>query len=106
MDIHEKIAVMQAFADGKEIEFNWGGGWQLCPKPAWDWSKLNYRIKPERTITLNTNPQAHIIFWSNIEPCGKLWDLVKDKIELRVIEPPTHAMGRKLIHPIQIYFNP
>jgi len=52
MNIHEQIAVMQAFADGKEIEFNWGGGWQLCPKPAWDWSKLNYRIKPERTITI------------------------------------------------------
>ena len=52
MNIHEQIAIMQAFADGKEIEFSWGDSWQLCPKPAWNWSKLNYRIKPERTITI------------------------------------------------------
>ena len=52
MNIHEQIAVMQAFAEGKEIEFNWGGGWQLCPEPAWNWASGDYRIKPEREITI------------------------------------------------------
>jgi len=43
----ERIAVMQAYVDGKEIEF-WDDEdpvWCLTSSPAWDPS-LKYRIKP------------------------------------------------------------
>lgn len=46
--IEEKIAVMQAFADGKEIEFTPNsscGVWTSCKDPNWDWPMYDYRIK-------------------------------------------------------------
>ena len=45
--IEEKIAVMQAFADGKEIEVrnSKSTGYYLCKEPLWDWSSSDYRIK-------------------------------------------------------------
>ena len=54
MNIHEQIAVMQAFADGKEIETCGNGGdiWYPCKNPNWYWYDYKYRIKPEREITI------------------------------------------------------
>lgn len=42
------IEVMQAFVDGKEIEYRGNGDcdWTKLSIPAWDWSKYIYRIKP------------------------------------------------------------
>lgn len=47
--IKEKIAVMQAYADGKEIEAcnSKSTGYYLCIEPHWDWSSWDYRIKPK-----------------------------------------------------------
>ena len=50
--LKEKIEVMQAALDGKEIEFrlNEGDRWMTCNKPSapsWDWPYVDYRIKPE-----------------------------------------------------------
>jgi len=48
----EKIAVMQAFVDGKQIEW-WGGYgntdyalWNrdAGPEPSWDWARFDYRV--------------------------------------------------------------
>lgn len=49
MDIKEKIAIMQAYAEGKEIEISEIGenDWSLSCAPTWDWSSFDYRIKPE-----------------------------------------------------------
>ncbi|MCQ2058694.1 MAG: hypothetical protein MJY71_02555 [Bacteroidaceae bacterium] len=42
------IDVMQAYKEGKEIEFrNCRGKWTSVGTPAWDWGDHEYRIKPE-----------------------------------------------------------
>jgi len=44
----EMIEVMQAFVDGKKIEFRIGQGlWFDADSPNWDWISSDYRIKPE-----------------------------------------------------------
>lgn len=48
--IEEKIAVMQAFADGKEIEncpLELSGHWLNCSQPLWDWKSYDHRVKEE-----------------------------------------------------------
>ena len=46
--LEEKIEVMKAALDGKEIQYNDGDGlWGLAPTPHWDWNRNDYRIKPE-----------------------------------------------------------
>lgn len=52
MTTKEMIAVMQAFEEGKEIEYaaKWGslaGKWYTIGCPAWDWITCIYRVKPE-----------------------------------------------------------
>lgn len=47
MTIQEQIAVMQAFADGKEIEYRSDGNWAKVNYPSWNWAKYIYRVKPE-----------------------------------------------------------
>lgn len=46
--IQEKIAVMQAFAEGREVQLkSWcNGDWKDCPNPRWNWHDFDYRIKP------------------------------------------------------------
>lgn len=45
--LEEKIAVMQAAAEGKEIEMETVYGWRYNSNPKWDWVKFDYRVKPE-----------------------------------------------------------
>lgn len=44
----EKIKVMLAFDEGKEIQWAIQGNtnWQDCGAPVWNWYDLSYRIKP------------------------------------------------------------
>ena len=43
----ELLPIMQAFAEGKTIEFrSYGGAWKVANTPTWS-SHLIYRIKPE-----------------------------------------------------------
>ena len=47
----EAIRVMQAYVDGKEVEFKWGSmDWNSTDKPEWNWSAYDYRIKPTATL--------------------------------------------------------
>lgn len=47
----EKIAVMQAFADGKQIQRSKDGiRWVDDEEPIWDWSMFYYRVKTERHL--------------------------------------------------------
>lgn len=52
--VQEKIAVMQAFADGKPIECRAAslrdGNWTLTERPAWDWRDVDYRIKEDQEL--------------------------------------------------------
>lgn len=51
MEIKEQIAVMQAFAEGKEIEVrplhSTENDWVTGLTPVWNWTAFEYRIKPE-----------------------------------------------------------
>lgn len=42
--LQEKIAVMQHFADGGEIEITRGDSWISAAIPTWDWYHYDYRI--------------------------------------------------------------
>lgn len=47
--IQEMIEVMQAFEEGKPIQF-WSRAskdWEDCTVPIWNWAAYDYRIKPE-----------------------------------------------------------
>lgn len=47
--IQEKIAIMQAYADGKAIEYKADlpiASWKSVKRPMWDWSLFDYRIAP------------------------------------------------------------
>lgn len=46
--IQEQIAIMQAFADGKKIEYSEDGtDWRDVQNPAWNWERYYYRVKEE-----------------------------------------------------------
>lgn len=51
MITQEKIAVMQAYADGKTIQVKTLGGewvdWVLNEPPTWNWKNHEYRVKPK-----------------------------------------------------------
>lgn len=52
MTTKEMIAVMQAFEEGKTIEYatKWvslTNKWEEIDDPAWDWNSCIYRVKPE-----------------------------------------------------------
>lgn len=58
----EKIAIMQAFLDGKKIEYvdiQFGGTWKLNPHPTWNWIEYDYRIKPVEQDSIN---------WDHVHP--------------------------------------
>lgn len=44
-----KIAVMQAYVDGKTVEWSTRAGreWRSGYRPGWNWDDFDYRIKPE-----------------------------------------------------------
>lgn len=52
MNIAGKIAVMQAFADGKAIEYRneFSSIWHPSPTPLWDWSNRTYRVAPPKPV--------------------------------------------------------
>lgn len=51
-----KIAVMQAAAEGKRIEFSHpvhNNEWRIITEPSWQWGVANYRVHPD-----DLNPKA------------------------------------------------
>lgn len=46
--IDEMCKVMQAYKDGKKIEYSSNGKcWIEITEPIWDWDRCDYRVKPE-----------------------------------------------------------
>jgi hypothetical protein len=47
----QQIAIMQAFIDGKAVQYRKRGvgsdAWYAIEKPKWDWDHCEYRVKPE-----------------------------------------------------------
>ena len=85
----EAIRVMQAFVDGKEVEYQIRGGhWVAAMPPNWNWPNTQYRIKPTATLRPWTadevplgawmrskhNPQDRmLIHWVNSQADRELW---------------------------------
>ena len=49
-ELQNAIKVMQAFANGKQVEYASLGNnveWHSADAPSWDWHNYNYRIKPQ-----------------------------------------------------------
>lgn len=49
METEKMISIMQAFSEGKQIEFCEKGKdeWSVVLAPSWNWRDFDYRIKPE-----------------------------------------------------------
>lgn len=64
MTTAEKIAVMQAFEQGKKIEFRKDPGrgeWTPTGNPTWNWAFFEYRIRPDsRTIYAVEDPDGQL----------------------------------------------
>lgn len=54
------IEVMQAFVNGRPIEYRKGGAknWEPCPAPVWDWRNYIYRAKPLSPDYIDWSPIA------------------------------------------------
>lgn len=70
----EKIKVMQAFCEGKAIQYrkkdSLNQWYNVGVEPIWDWNQVDYRIKPEpRVIYVNEYAEglAHVHFNSEVE---------------------------------------
>ena len=60
----EAIRIMQAYVDGKEVEFKWGSmDWNSTDKPEWNWSAYDYRIKPTETLRPWTADEVPLGAW-------------------------------------------
>lgn len=46
----EAIKVMQAYVDGKSIEYTQCGIWHPTEDPIWNWSYISYRVKRGKTV--------------------------------------------------------
>lgn len=67
----EKVKVMQAFIDGKDIEIsNHKGGWEIFECiPVWNWVSNEYRIKPPplKEIWVNKYPNGNYAIHSSLK---------------------------------------
>jgi hypothetical protein len=60
----EAIRIMQAFVDGKEVEYERPDGiWMLINSPAWNWHSQYYRIKPTPTLRPWTADEVPLGAW-------------------------------------------
>jgi hypothetical protein len=61
----EAIKVMQAFVDGKEVEYLHSGteGWVTTTNPSWNWTNCFYRIKPTPVLRPWTRDEVPLGAW-------------------------------------------
>jgi hypothetical protein len=55
-DVKYKIEVMQAYAEGKEIQWICkltDEEWEDCPNPGFNWARNDYRVKPAEKPSIN-----------------------------------------------------
>lgn len=79
----ERIKVMQAYLDGKTIEFLFGSDWLEVSEPSWEFGKYQYRIKPEpREWNVFVNGKG---MPSYIRPTGHDWPPGLERVRVREI---------------------
>ena len=60
----EAIRIMQAYVDGKEVEYERPDGiWMLINKPVWNWDTQEYRIKPTPVLRPWTADEVPLGAW-------------------------------------------
>ena len=83
MNIHEQIAIMQAFADGKEIECHIKHAktnWSPIKNPSWNWAGCDYRIK-QITITFTERELERLQHnWAFFNQDGELNSAIYKKL--------------------------
>lgn len=64
----EKIAIMQAFEDGKKIELysKTDNVWYSATSPDWNWAICDYRIKPEHEYVPFTFEDAEFLIGKTV----------------------------------------
>lgn len=69
--IESMIEVLQAYKDGKKIEFfSDRGTWEPLTSPSWDFSAYEYRIAPE--------PKKKVKYWCFTDDESLFW-IAEDK---------------------------
>ena len=65
MTTKEMIEVLQAYDEGKAIEFSHKGSddWQDAIIPCWDWAYFNFRVKPEKKYRPYKDTDEMITDW-------------------------------------------
>lgn len=76
------IKVMQAYVEGKQIQYKDDEVWINIENPDWDWHNWEYRIKPEPKYRPFKNAQECLEEMKKHQPFG--W--VKDKYSFYPIE--------------------
>ena len=60
----EAIRVMQAYVDGKEVEYKRHDEfWMLTTLPLWNWNSIEYRIKPTPVLRPWTADEVPLGAW-------------------------------------------
>lgn len=95
----EYLEIMQAFIDGKEIEFkidSYKGIWKDCITPRWDFTSYKYRIKPSEPEDVNTEELFEVIYYCEIM---KEFEFVKQLYKNEDLENKKHLQktGRSFI---------
>ena len=73
---------MQAYVDGKTIEFTHGEveGWKKAVNPNWDWWDTKYRVKPEPReywILVSPNGNKYVMAENPIgDPDYEKWEVI------------------------------
>lgn len=109
MDTQEQIKVMQAFADGKEVQMrakNSSFGWNaIIDKQynAWDWSRYDYRIKPLPVLREYDNKEEFFEALKLHGPYIKLKDGIEHSFPQRVYD---HSISWNSTYgePIDVHF--
>ena len=77
------IEVMQAFVEGKKIQYGCGGGrWGVADAPCWSWDRTEYRVKPVTKPSIN---------WDHVHPDYKYLFTDSDGSSYLVASEPTHS---------------
>ena len=70
----EAIRVMQAFVDGKEVEYQiFEGRWVTAMSPGWSWMDCTFRIKPTPVLRPWTPDEVPLGAWFRFKltPCER-----------------------------------
>ena len=68
----EAIRIMQAYVDGKEVEYERPDGiWTIINNPCWNWNSQEYRIKPAPVLRPWTADEVPLGAWMRSVPNGE-----------------------------------